>query len=407
MSDEPRDIEQKIEELLPKYLLGVMTVEESEEFKRICALKPALRLALEQIENEQFVKDQLACRHRGRQQQDLNAALAGLHAEAAPAGQKTPLIRKMIYVAAAVALVAVIGTVWIKSMSKAPEPSKTQVASEEPAAKNPVVIGAKLTFSDGASVQLNKVPNGNIANAEGSTIIKAEEGYIRYAGSNPSRTAALQYNKLETPRGYQYSITLPDRSRVWLNSASSLRYPTAFTGDKRVVELEGEAYFEIAANPGQPFFVHVLKPNEDLNVEVLGTSFNIAAYANEPDIRTTLLTGRVQVPLKDQKVVLKEDQQLIVKENGKWRHLKNVNVTSDTAWKNKVFVFDQDSLPHVMRQVARQYDKELMIDGPLQTHIYTSILPYSMPLPSLLLKLSDSSKRFHYNIEPAKIIISY
>ena len=166
----------------------------------------------------------------------------------------------------------------------------------------------------------------------------------------------MLYNTLATPRGGQYQLTLPDGSKVWLNAASSLRYPVAFLGAERRVEVTGEAYFEVTKNASQPFKVS-LRDNQE--VDVLGTSFDINAYADEPEIRTTLLTGAV----KTEGVTLKPGQQAAWTLNRPVRVRSDADVEEAIAWKNGKFIFSGGDIQSVMRQLERWYDVEVDYKG--------------------------------------------
>jgi ferric-dicitrate binding protein FerR (iron transport regulator) len=162
----------------------------------------------------------------------------------------------------------------------------------------------------------------------------------------------LQYNTLSTPRGGTYQLVLPDGSKVWLNAASSIRYPTAFTAKQRQVEMTGEVYFEIAPRKNQPFKVKV----NEMEVDVLGTHFDINAYTDESAIKTTLLTGKVKVKGGEQVRMLTAGQQVRLNRQGQLNLIRHVDVASVVAWKRGLFYFDNADLPTIMRQLSRWYD---------------------------------------------------
>jgi ferric-dicitrate binding protein FerR (iron transport regulator) len=166
-----------------------------------------------------------------------------------------------------------------------------------------------------------------------------------------SKEDANAFNTLSTPTGGQYNIVLADGTKVYLNTVSSIKYPTRFNGDQRVVELEGEAYFEVAKNKDKPFIVK----SENQSIEVLGTHFNVHAYNNESVVKTTLLEGSVAITYKNQKAVLKPGQQSNVADNSTKIVIRKVDTQSAVAWKNGRFKFDNADLKSVMKQLERWY----------------------------------------------------
>ena len=217
--------------------------------------------------------------------------------------------RTRYFVAASVAGLLVAG-IWLSTKNK-PVAKSDNTPALASNFKNDVAPGgnkAVLTLSDGSHVVLDSAGKGAIADQGTARVVKLDDGQLAYntLGEKPAVIAsAIAYNTLTTPAAGQFQVTLPDGSKVWLNNASSLRYPVAFTGKTREVELNGEAFFEIAPNSRQPFKVKV----RETMVDVLGTSFNITAYSDEDNIKTTLLTGGVRVSNGDARTVLKPGEQ--------------------------------------------------------------------------------------------------
>jgi len=212
--------------------------------------------------------------------------------------------------------------------------------------------GAILTLANGQKVILDQTKEGLI-DQEGTDLRKTGDSLLVYKTGGTAANARVYYNTLETPKGKQYSVVLPDGSKVWLNAASSLRYPTAFSGKERLVELTGEAYFEIAQNKTSPFKVKT----PDQTVEVLGTHFNIKAYADEQSTWTTLLEGSVKVENGQHDVVrLKPGQQMVNGQKGEWRTMEKIDTAAVLDWKNGEFIFSGESLESIMRKVSRWYD---------------------------------------------------
>jgi ferric-dicitrate binding protein FerR (iron transport regulator) len=173
--------------------------------------------------------------------------------------------------------------------------------------------------------------------------------------------AALQYNTLSTARGEQYQITLSDGTKVWLNAATTLTFPASFASQaERAVEVNGEAYFEVAADPARPFKVRTRQQQ----IQVLGTSFNVNTYADEPFATTTLLRGAVSI---NGTQVLKPGQQAVSTENGTLK-ITTVNTDGIIAWKNGYFEFNDENIYEVMRKIARWYDVEVIYEGDIPTN---------------------------------------
>ncbi|MES2109884.1 MAG: FecR domain-containing protein [Bacteroidota bacterium] len=215
--------------------------------------------------------------------------------------------------------------------------------------------GAVLTLANGKKVILDETKVGDITRQNGTNLQKAGDSLLVYQ-SGETTVVGNYYNTLETPRGKQYSVVLPDGTKVWLNAASSLKYPTTFSGKDRKVELAGEAYFEVAHNKAKPF--KVLTNGQ--TVEVLGTHFNIKAYADEPATWTTLLQGSVKVEdNRNHSALLIPGQQAVSGNNGALQTLNKVDMDAVLDWKNGEFVFSGESLESIMRKVSRWYDAEV------------------------------------------------
>lgn len=213
-----------------------------------------------------------------------------------------------------------------------------------------------LTLSNGKQIILANISAKDTIAKEGEevTIKMGANGVITYI-INPDADASKNnpnaFNTLSTPTGGQYNIVLADGTKVFLNAVSSIKYPTQFNGDNRLVELEGEAYFEVAKNKNKPFIVK----SDNQSIEVLGTHFNVHAYANEAVVKTTLLEGSVAVSFKNQKSILKPGQQSNVSENFTKIKIREVDTDEAIAWKNGRFKFDNADLKTVMRQLERWY----------------------------------------------------
>lgn len=230
---------------------------------------------------------------------------------------------------------------------------------------------ATLTLADGRVVDLDQAQNGQIASQNGIVIRKAENGQLEYVvQDNPSGITGN--NVISTPRGGQYQVSLPDGTKVWLNAATSLKYPYSFTKQERVVELNGEAYFEVAKDKHRPFRV---KTNNQ-TVEVLGTHFNINAYSDEPLLKTTLLEGAVKVSHANEVIDLHPgDQARFSPNNDRLTVVQGVDLDQEVAWKNDIFAFDNADLKTIMRQISRWYDIDVVYKGNITTEKYFGDIP--------------------------------
>jgi transmembrane sensor len=233
-------------------------------------------------------------------------------------------------------------------------------------AENDIAPGgdkAVLTLANGSKIVLDTASNGALAQQGGIQVIKIN-GQLSYDGESDSK--AVLYNTVSTPKGGQYQLELADGTKVWLNAASSLRYPTAFVGRNRVVELTGEGYFEVAHNTAKPFRVKV----NETEVIVLGTHFNINSYDDEPQVKATLLEGRVQVKRADKYVYLNPGQQAAIEEpSSPIRVINNVDVDEVVAWKNGMIQFSGADLGTVMRNISRWYNIEVSYSNVESAHL--------------------------------------
>lgn len=256
----------------------------------------------------------------------------------------------------------------------------------------PDAVNAVLTLANGKRVILDTAGNGMLAMQGAVEVRKLPDGQIAYQGTNKEP----QYNTLSNPRGSKVlGLTLADGSRVWLNAASSLRYPTAFTGNDRKVEITGEAYFEVAHNPAMPFVVS----KGGTTVQVLGTHFNVNAYDDERSLNVTLLQGSVSVSTVGgrQPRVIRPGEQAQVEKDGTIELVNSVDLDEVMAWKNGLFSFKGAGIESIMRQVARWYDVDVVFEKQVTERFYAEV---SMSTNvSTLLKMLEATKAVQFSIE--------
>ncbi|MET3878931.1 FecR domain-containing protein [Chitinophaga sp. OAE865] len=243
--------------------------------------------------------------------------------------------------------------------------------------------GPVLTLADGTRVTLDSVSNGVVAVQQGARVV-LKNGALAYHQENTS-AGETAYNTMATPNGRKFSIALPDGSIAWLNAASTIRYPTNFTGTERAVEITGEVFLEIAARANQPFKVYIKNTGE---ITVLGTSFNINAY-NPARVKATLLTGKISLSAgkyahKAEQVILQPGEQAQIEENGEITNKKQVNTKQVTAWRYDLFNFEDADLEEVLGQISRWYDVNIITSGPIPDIRFGGQVNNATPLPDLL-----------------------
>ncbi len=315
--------------------------------------------------------------------------------------QVKPVKRIPVYrwlAAASILLIAGIAAYYI-STGKNKEPSMVQAMA--PAEKiQPGKDGAILTLADGSTVLLDSLGNGLITH-QGKTIVKVEGGQLVYDASAADNE--VLYNTITTPRGRQYDMVLPDGSKVWLNAASSIHFPTRFTADERNVTITGEVYFEVAAakNAGNP--VKFTVNAGDTKVEVTGTKFNVMAYGDEEAIKTTLLEGSVNIIYEGKNKKIQPGEQAICSAG-------NVKVEDQAyperaiAWKNGFFDFDNEALEVIMRQLVRWYDINVAYNGAAAGLHYGGIIKRESDI-SEILKILTAAGGVAFTIEGKKVTV--
>ncbi|SKC95690.1 FecR family protein [Chitinophaga ginsengisegetis] len=263
----------------------------------------------------------------------------------------------------------------------------------------PSAVKAMITLADGKQIALDSAAKGLLAMQGDVEVVREANGDIRYADSQPAG-GEVTYNTLFNPRGSKVAvITLADGTRVWLNSESSLRFYSAVGKDARRVELSGEAYFEVAKDPGHGFIVSA----DGVSTEVLGTHFNVNRYSDESTARITLLEGAIKVKQGIATAVLKPGQQANV--TSKIEVLPQVDTDAAVAWKNGLFNFQDQPLSTVLKQVARWYDINIIYEKQVPDIMFFGEIESNVSLAQMLHFLERSGVRFTMDSQKKQLII--
>ena len=335
---------------------------------------------------------------------DQDRLLALIHEKIGPGKKRTPVFSlanwRRLSVAALILLLVGRSIFFFMDRQAAPVRSPlpappAALAGDRPPGTN----NAILTLADGSTITLDSAANGGLAH-QGSTKIVKRNGEISYTPTGEGSAGAVPLlNTIATARGNQYTLVLSDGSKVWLNAASSIRFPTSFTGKDRKVSITGEAYFEIRPDPKRPFTVAV----NGGEIGVLGTHFNVNAYSDESVVRTTLLEGAVVVRKAGALQKLSPGQQAVYAPAGEITLNKDVDTGLETAWKDGFFWFNNTDIHTLMRQVSRWYDVEVVFDAKVSDDGFSGKVSRNVPLSKLLNVLEQYD--IHFKIEGKKITV--
>ena len=396
--------DERIGDLVIKYLRGTLSESDRAELQEWRDQSPANQNSFEEMTDPDNLVVSLSLYEEGESEKEagriklLKPVLPG-------EGKMIPFRvfpwRSLVAAASVLLIVLTSAVIWYRYRSKNLAPGTTPVVVY----KNDVLPGgdkAILTLGDGSKIVLDNAQNGALTRQGNTKVIKLDSGQVVYNVTNnhiAHEKPELIYNTITTPRGGQYQVLLPDGSKVWLNAASSLRFPTSFTDKERTVELTGEAYFEVARNAPKPFNVKV----NDIRVEVLGTHFNVMAYADEQVMKTTLLEGAVRVRSGNERSLLKPGQQAQLDAAGQIRTINNADTEEAIAWKEGLLKFNGAGIEAVMRQIARWYDVEIKYEGKRSSYSVSGIVSRNNNVSNVLNILELSG--FHFRIEGKTIVV--
>lgn len=371
--------------LMERYFQGACTDDERRELAQFIGteqdeelLREVLDDTWERFQPESPMPEAMSAR--------IQQSLPGAPAPVAPIRKRRPWMAA----AAAILLLLAAGGFWL-NRERPLEPTRP-LQARQTATQHDVAPGsnkAVLTLGDGTVIELDSSGNGLLAQQGNVKIVKLANGQLAYEGEGQGPSEIL-FNTMRTPRGGEYRLTLPDGSRVWLNAASSITYPTMFAGESREVSITGEAYFEVAQQPEMPFRVKTA----GMTIEVLGTHFNVNAYTEEKTVRTTLLEGAVKVRAGAGEALLKPGQQAGLQGNGQLNVKDDVNVDEVVAWKNGLFQFTDADMPAVMRLLENWYDVEVIYEGKVPERSFGGAIQRSLPLAQVLKILEENNVRF-------------
>ena len=396
--------EERIRWLICRHLDQNCTVAETEELQGLIRSHPELGELIERLSNEQSLAEDLRQWEAFRPKEDPDQVIALIRSREAPRRRRRG-IRNCIITAA----IAVFGGWLVVGLPRKPAsaPVMGPDAGSVTAYHQPGRNHALLTLTDGRSIDLDTLSTGHVADQQQISIIKTDSSDLLYAINHPHAKTAPEapvlYNTLQTPRGGQYAIILPDQTKVWLNNSSALRYPTRFAGPDRRVELTGEAYFEVSRQGAQPFRV----VTGDMSIDVLGTRFVVNAYPEDQQTRASLIEGKVIVRTSTLSATLVPGDQVIQygRDAGdSTRLVHDADMDEAMAWKEGYFHFAHAHLASILFQIGRWYDLEVHLPSNLPDYVYTGEIDRKLPLSQVLTYLSKPDVRL--SAHDKKLIVS-
>jgi len=372
--------------LIAGFIRKTLTEAEHDELDAWVEARDENMLLFEELTDEKNIEANLAWMDKTRTEENLKLVKKKIEFTSEHKNLRT---KKWFYsIAASIALLIAAFGIYERIHNK----QSASIARTDQIVIRPGGNKATLTLSNGNVIDLFTTSGRLIKDDSGIVINKPLDGEILYNGNDNSK-GETNYNILTTPKGGQYKVQLADGSVVWLNAASSLKYPTAFKSSERIVELKGEGYFEIAKDKTKPFKVKLADGSE---VKVLGTHFNIMAYENEESEDVTLLEGGVKITKGN------SEQNLTPGQQGRIISSKIVLVNSvDTdqviGWKNGQFIFHDADIKTIMKQVARWYDVEIKYEV-VNTQHFNAIISRKDPVLRLLHILEETGQ-IHFKTE--------
>ncbi|MBO9632453.1 MAG: FecR domain-containing protein [Chitinophagaceae bacterium] len=408
----------EIADILLKHLQGTLSEEEQLKLRQWLEGSAQRRQYFDELNDEEQLRAHLLMFLPEQEKETEQAILAKINLlkEAAEPARRVHFLRTgWLRYAAAILVILGIAT-WLLIPSKDDKRTARQVPASQLHDIAPGKTGAVLTLADGRQIVLDSAGNGVIATQSGKEVV-LENGKLLYDPSAKTNGQEL-FNTMSTPKGRQFQVVLPDGTKVWLNAASSIRYPVEFSDKERKVYISGEAYFDVAKDAARPFLVNA---DNRADIEVLGTQFNVNAYDNEKLISTTLVNGTVRVETVALEpatiagsgdVILKPGQQAQIANKVNKRSagrssaitvLDGVDIDKITAWKNGLFNFDEATIEDVMRQLERWYDIEVVYENGIPNITFWGEMSRQIPLKDLLEILQKTE--VSYRIEEGRKLV--
>jgi transmembrane sensor len=384
-------------ELVDNYISGKASVAEKEQFFHLLEHDGQFASLFEEILKEQYDANVFETEPNEKLRKLTQSRLQKAIDEQEP--KKTGRLVTFRRIAAAAIVIFVVGALWFMVNKKSGVDNPQTTVAKTNDVEAPKETRAVITLADGSKVYLDSAGNGTIAQQNDVAVVKNEKGEIVYQSLTTDHSP-VAYNTLSNPRGSKViSLTLSDGTKVWLNSESSLKYPTAFNGTTRDVEITGEAYFEVVHNASKPFIVS----KGETSVTVLGTHFNVNAYDDEEALRVTLLEGSVIVKRESSNVKLKPGEQAIAKPNSPLSTDHSPDVDAVMAWKNGMFSFKSASINTVMRQLQRWYDLDVVYAGTPAEKFHVEMNRNTNL--SNVFRILEETGGVHFKIEERKVTV--
>ncbi|HEX7905430.1 MAG TPA: FecR domain-containing protein [Chitinophagaceae bacterium] len=393
------EFDDRIPKLIAGYLRDNLTASQQQELFDWVNETEVNRLYFSKATDEKLLTEKFKHFNREDITPRLDKTLESIDHDSKPTSKSILLRMKRYAIAACLMLIASSLVFFLTRVSTKKEIAATNTTTTNNNDVQPGIEKAVLTLSDGTKITLDNTTNGTIAQ-QGNAVVMKEDGLLAYNLDQAKFQKEILYNTLTTARGEEFrSLVLSDGTKVWLNSVSSIRYPTSFIGDERNVEITGEAYFEVAKNPSKPFKV---KAN-GIEVKVLGTHFNVNAYNDEPTTAVTLIEGAVELKNEDGTQLLKPNQQAKGSSIGKIELINDPNIDAAIAWKKGYFLFKSLTVPGLMRQIRRWYNVEIIYEGNIPQERFVGKISRNSNLSELIKALKAEGLNIVF--ENNKIII--
>lgn len=382
-----------IYQLIEKYLAGTITP--AEEERLMAWYQDHNETDIEWPSENADEEEQVRLRMLMRMNQQINP----------PVTRSNTTRRLWYYLSAAASVLVILGIATYFYYPQLHQPTRPATIARDFKDIGPGGNKAILTLDNGDKVVLEDAKNGIISQQGNASVNKTDSGRLSYNNVSSNTVATIAYNTLSTPYGGQYQMTLQDGTKVWLNAGSSLRFPASFPGNERNVTLTGEAYFEVAKDKARPFFVTVNSASgAPMTVRVLGTHFNINAYTDEQQNIVTLLEGAVKVGCGEANALLAPGKEAILNKASGKINIKDGDTEGAIAWKNGYFLFENEKIESIMRQISRWYNVEISYQGDVSGKAIGGSLSRSKNV-SEVLNMLELTGTVHFKINGRRITV--